>query len=391
MWAQGKEKAQKIYEERAAAVAAAGGGSGRGTPDGRPAWMRDLPAEEVDGEVSRKSERMAKSNYVDDPDAPPPQAKIKVKPELAQGPSKTTAPSRPPSPLKKRSTVPASQSTISTSNAYKTSGTEKYKLGQFGDAESLYTRAIDALPSGHLLLVPLLNNRTLTRIKNGNPGGAIEDCTTVINLIGPTYVPSREELVTSFEHGAGVDLGDGLVKAIKRRAEAWEGREKWEEGRKDWEVLAGIGWANSGVRGEAVRGVGRCRRMASSGGAKGKTEMKPTISKKPPPRAAVPSAALDSLRKQTNAAEAEENLRHELKDSVDAKLAAWKTGKENNIRALIASLDTVLWPELGWTTVGMSELIMEKQVKIKYTKAIAKVHPDKVSFRFIYLLHKSDH
>jgi len=53
--------------------------------------------------------------------------------------------------------------------------------------------------------------------------------------------------------------------------------------------------------------------------------------------------------------------------------------KEANIRALIASLETVLWPELGWVKVGMHELVTPSQVKIRYTKAIAKVHPDKVS------------
>ena len=43
-----------------------------------------------------------------------------------------------------------------------------------------------------------------------------------------------------------------------------------------------------------------------------------------------------------------------------------------------ASLDTVLWPELGWQKVGMHELVTPAQVKIRYTKAIAKLHPDKV-------------
>jgi hypothetical protein len=42
-------------------------------------------------------------------------------------------------------------------------------------------------------------------------------------------------------------------------------------------------------------------------------------------------------------------------------------------------LDTVLWPEVGWVKVGMGELLTEGQVKIRYMKAIAKVHPDKVS------------
>jgi hypothetical protein len=69
-----------------------------------------------------------------------------------------------------------------------------------------------------------------------------------------------------------------------------------------------------------------------------------------------------------------------LKDSVEARLNAWKGGKESNLRALIASLDSVLWDEIlqGGLKVGMHELIAEKQVKIKYMKVIARLHPDKV-------------
>jgi hypothetical protein len=41
----------------------------------------------------------------------------------------------------------------------------------------------------------------------------------------------------------------------------------------------------------------------------------------------------------------------------------------------------VLWDEVlaGGLKVGMHELIAEKQVKIKYMKVIARLHPDKVS------------
>ena len=91
-----------------------------------------------------------------------------------------------------------------------------------------------------------------------------------------------------------------------------------------------------------------------------------------------PSEALNRVREANEAAEAEDQEKHALKDSVDARLLAWKGGKEANIRALIASLDTVLWPELGWQKVGMHELVSPSQVKIRYTKAIAKLHPDKV-------------
>jgi len=66
---------------------------------------------------------------------------------------------------------------------------------------------------------------------------------------------------------------------------------------------------------------------------------------------------------------------------VDSRLGTWKNGKETNLRALVASLDTVLWPELGWQKVGMAELVTPNQVKIRYTKAIAKLHPDKLNVK----------
>jgi len=53
-------------------------------------------------------------------------------------------------------------------------------------------------------------------------------------------------------------------------------------------------------------------------------------------------------------------------------------------RALIASLDSVLWEELGWKKVGMHELITDSQLKVRYVRAISKVHPDKVSSRFTF-------
>jgi len=84
-----------------------------------------------------------------------------------------------------------------------------------------------------------------------------------------------------------------------------------------------------------------------------------------------PSLALNALRTSTAAA-----------DAVDARLSSWKNGKEENIRALLASLDTVLWDEMvksdrAAVKVGLHELVMPVQVKMKYMKAVARVHPDK--------------
>jgi hypothetical protein len=38
----------------------------------------------------------------------------------------------------------------------------------------------------------------------------------------------------------------------------------------------------------------------------------------------------------------------------------------------------VLWAELDWKAINLSELITISQVKMKYMKAIGKVHPDKL-------------
>jgi len=297
------------------------------------------------------------------------------------GPLRTPSPVR----LSERQVVSASPSAISVSARHKASGTEMFKLGRFAEAEAAYSSAISQLPDSHLLLVPLLNNRALSRMRTGNMSGAIEDCTAVVTIIGPSYHPAREAKVTMEEDGAGVDLGDALVKAWRRRAEAYEGKEKWDLARHDWESIAGADFAGR-QRSEASSGIGRCRRMLAADNADNASNgVAPSAPPRraphrPPPRRGPtpPSEALTRLKQANQEAEAEEQARLELKDSVDSRLGAWKNGKETNLRALVASLDTVLWPELGWQKVGMAELVTPNQVKIRYTKAIAKLHPDKV-------------
>lgn len=68
-----------------------------------------------------------------------------------------------------------------------------------------------------------------------------------------------------------------------------------------------------------------------------------------------------------------------LVDKVDARIAAWRDGKRDNLRALLGSLDQVLWEGSGWKKVGLHELVVANKVKIVYMKAIAKCHPDKIA------------
>ncbi|KAI0307008.1 hypothetical protein B0F90DRAFT_1807722 [Multifurca ochricompacta] len=376
-WKEGKSRMQKAYEERAGNSGYSEGHSGR------PKWMpedlghnQEVPPEEHSQTSFRDGETDAPSTLAK------PSAQIKshvqsktvnlfgdtpiayVSPFRRSAGSRAvpppspahaqTVPRRVPSPvhLTERQVVSAPPSAISASAKHKASGTEMFKLGRFAEAETAYTSAISQLPDSHLLLVPLLNNRGLSRLKTGT-----------------CRAPSKIAKVTREEDGASVDLGDALIKAWRRRAEAYEAKEKWDLARQDWESIAGAGFGGR-HRGEALNSVGRCKKMLSANNA--------SNSHPRPSHALAYQQAVARLKQANQEAEAEEYARLQLKDSIDSRLAAWKNGKENNLRALVASLDTVLWPELGWQRVGMAELVTPNQVKIRYTKAIAKLHPTRM-------------
>lgn len=67
-----------------------------------------------------------------------------------------------------------------------------------------------------------------------------------------------------------------------------------------------------------------------------------------------------------------------LADTLDNNIKHWAAGKEGNLRALLASLQDVLWPECGWQAVPLTDLITSTAVKKVYYKATLYLHPDKV-------------
>jgi hypothetical protein len=76
------------------------------------------------------------------------------------------------------------------------------------------------------------------------------------------------------------------------------------------------------------------------------------------------------------------DLKRETSKDVDPdkqRVADWTDGKKKNIRALLCSLDKVLWEgETKWKPVGMHDLVTADQVKKAFRKAVLVVHPDKV-------------
>jgi tetratricopeptide (TPR) repeat protein len=380
--------------------------------DGEPAPRSGRPAPKANGDRPDRSVRDArhkqtgKETYISSKEradllfADEPKSSYKSparhrKP--AATPTESIRSSRVATPVQliTRKLVVADPGQVHSSAASKSKGNEHFKLGRFTEAETAYSTAISSLPTGHILLVPLWNNRAAARLKLGHSEGVVTDCTAVIDLVGQTYHPSKETPLPS--EFSDVKLSDALVKATIKRAQALEMAEKWQLAMEDWSRImafdnAVLGPAGTNTRNLAAEGMRRAKRMLESPGDSSQSSTQPafkvpskasTVTPRPQPSKPADvdrSKAVSELRKANAVNDAEDAQRMALKDSVEARLNAWKGGKESNLRALIASLDSVLWDEIlqGGLKVGMHELIAEKQVKIKYMKVIARLHPDKV-------------
>ncbi|KAL6978940.1 hypothetical protein U1Q18_020607 [Sarracenia purpurea var. burkii] len=74
----------------------------------------------------------------------------------------------------------------------------------------------------------------------------------------------------------------------------------------------------------------------------------------------------------------EQEERHRIAETLDVEIKRWAAGKEGNLRALLSTLQYVLWPECGWQPVSLIDLITGASVKKAYRKATLCIHPDKV-------------
>ncbi|KAI3464551.1 hypothetical protein Pfo_021214 [Paulownia fortunei] len=74
----------------------------------------------------------------------------------------------------------------------------------------------------------------------------------------------------------------------------------------------------------------------------------------------------------------EQEEKRRLAETLDNDIKCWAAGKEGNLRALLSSLQQVLWPECGWRPVPLTDIINSDSVKKAYKKATLYVHPDKV-------------
>lgn len=333
-----------------------------------------------------------------------------------RGPTRSdaSAPIAPKAPLKRRPIPSDASHSISSANRNKEEGNDHFRRGAYGDAEASYTRGISALESSSssesIRLVPLLSNRANVRLKNGDASGTIADCDQLLSIILSLFGGSQRDsngriaIYRASQEAslpaelAEINLRETYGKALVRRAQALEASERWKLAKADWEVLleyekaegSGVKTATSNMK-FAREGLHRCGKML------GEKVVGPAVSSSAPARRTADNARTGAIPRSSTASggsgekasaafadqqqkqAAEESAKFALKDSVDAKIDAWKRGKETNLRALLSSLDTIVWPGLGWKPIALHQVLDQAGLKKNYTKAIARLHPDKIS------------
>ena len=281
--------------------------------------------------------------------------------------------------LPKRVIPPISPSAMQLSSVARRTGTAAFKRGDYAEATDHYSKTLSLIPPRHPLILPTLTNRALSHLKIGDPKASIADAKTVLEFIGPSRGVGEVIDMGGEEGIKQMDVYWG--KAMTRKAEALEQLEKWDDAATSWRacVEVGVGGATS------IAGRNRCENASKP--------KPPAPAKRPPSKANAKSSAFNNLAPESGlsaeavirlraanaAADKLDDEKFKLADQVDARLTKWRTGKESNLRALLSSLETVLWESAGWKKVGMGDVLAPNKVKIIYMKGIAKVHPDKVS------------
>lgn len=314
------------------------------------------------------------------------------------GAKPTSRPTPSPTPMRPKApprNVPSiSPSALATSAQHRKAGGEAFKRGDYASAHDSYAAALRSLPALHPLTIIVLSNRALTALKTGDPKLAISDADQALTIIGVS-----QGIGETIDMGAGEgtkDMREFYGKAVMRKAEALEHLEKWNEAAAVWRtaIEGGIGGAVS------LRGRDRCektaapkptstasaRQLAATSARAGPTKSLGNSVHRPTLPGPKETEAVNKLRAQNAAADKADDEKFALTDQVEAQLIAWKGGKADNLRSLLQSLDGVLWESAGWKKVGMSDLVLPNKVKIIYMKAIAKVHPDKVSLSTMFCL-----
>ncbi len=266
---------------------------------------------------------------------------------------------------------------------------EKFKNGDFSSALEHYLQASSDIPLDHPYQIILSSNLTLVYSKLGNPKEQLVHADRGLDLITKLTPGCSISSLSRMIIEEGKSVKSFWIKLTLKRAEALEFSEKWKDAKSAYEKLIAEGESSKVV----MDGKNRCVKVLSpKTPEQPKKERSYTARRATTPKLQQKSASatkttfnpdsnekLQRIKQSNQKKLKEDEEKFNLHDRVEEKLDRWRHGNKDNIRALLCSLDNVLWPELNWKPVKLTDLVLDKKVKIFYMKAVAKTHPDKIS------------
>ena len=89
--------------------------------------------------------------------------------------------------------------------------------------------------------------------------------------------------------------------------------------------------------------------------------------------------ALQEVREREEAKKKQDAEEDEVRKRLEPKIKVWSEehGKKKQLRALLGTLHTILWPEAKWKQVSIGDMLNDAKCKKFYHKATLVVHPDK--------------
>jgi hypothetical protein len=89
--------------------------------------------------------------------------------------------------------------------------------------------------------------------------------------------------------------------------------------------------------------------------------------------------ALAEVREREEKKKKEDEEEDAARKRLEPMIKAWSEehGKKKQLRALLGTLHTILWPGANWQPISLGDLLDDGKVKRAFHKASRVVHPDK--------------
>lgn len=271
--------------------------------------------------------------------------------------------------------VHISEIELSGYNEYNLNAKEYFSKGNYSSAFNEYEKSLNTLPPTHPLRVIALSNMMISQLKIGDYSKCVANSKIALSMIPEDKNLWNSTIQNSTPKKSYKDL---WTKILMRQAEAYEHQENYQAALDSIQLLL-----HNGVHDPKIMSAKRrCQMVVNP--KQFSTKPKSTVSKRTPAvkkqesTSPTVNKSIEDIKKAHIHEKQIEEQKQALYDVVHNKIELWKDNKGNDIRFLLSNLPVVLtWCD--WKPVSTADLVIPKKVKITFLKAIAKLHPDKLS------------